>query len=205
MTEKESNKLVCENLNYVKAVANQYKGKGIDFEDLVSEGTIAMLMAAKKFDESRSSKFVAYAGPFVRKAMEQAIEKQAAMYRVPKDERKNAPKGVGKPVSMDAPLSVGNQYTLLDILANKDAEMADDSYNFQVMLKALKANADQLSGRDKEVIKRFYGLDADRETMAEIATAMGLKRERVRQIRDHAIRKMSRNTSSRILKAFLKK
>lgn len=205
MTEKESNRLVCENLNYVKSVANQYKGKGVDFEDLVSEGTIAMLMAAKKFDESRSTKFVAYAGPFVRKAMEQAIERQAATYRVPKDQRRFVPKGAEKTLSMDAPLSAGNQYTLLDILANKDAEMADEDINFKAMLKDLKANVEMLAGRDKEVVKRFYGLDTDRETMAEIALAMGLKRERIRQIRDHAIRKMHRNTSSRILKAFLKK
>ena len=49
MTEKEINKIVSENLNYVKSVANQYKGKGVEFDDLVSEGTLAMLMAARKF------------------------------------------------------------------------------------------------------------------------------------------------------------
>ena len=49
MTEKDINKIVSENLNYVKSVANQYKGKGVEFDDLVSEGTLAMLMAARKF------------------------------------------------------------------------------------------------------------------------------------------------------------
>ena len=71
MTEKEINKIVSENLNYVKSVANQYKGKGVEFDDLVSEGTLAMLMAARKFQADRGTDFVAYAGPFVHKAISQ--------------------------------------------------------------------------------------------------------------------------------------
>lgn len=55
MTEKEINKIVSENLNYVKSVANQYKGKGVEFDDLVSEGTLAMLMAARKFQADRGT------------------------------------------------------------------------------------------------------------------------------------------------------
>lgn len=53
MTERETNKIVSENLNYVKSVANQYRGNGVEFDDLVSEGTLAMIMAARKFDETR--------------------------------------------------------------------------------------------------------------------------------------------------------
>ena len=88
MTERETNKIVSENLNYVKSVANQYRGNGVEFDDLVSEGTLAMIMAARKFDETRGSQFVAYASPFIRKAMQQAIDKQSALYRVPKDQKK---------------------------------------------------------------------------------------------------------------------
>ena len=88
MTEKEINKIVSENLNYVKSVANQYKGKGVEFDDLVSEGTLAMLMAARKFQADRGTDFVAYAGPFVHKAISQAIDKQSGVYRLPKDQKK---------------------------------------------------------------------------------------------------------------------
>ena len=70
MTEKECNILVSENLNYVKAVANQFRGKGMEFDDLVSEGTLAMITAAQKFDASRGTRFVSYAAPFIRKAMQ---------------------------------------------------------------------------------------------------------------------------------------
>ena len=205
MTEKECNQIVSENLNYVKSVANQFKGKGIDFEDLVSEGTLAMITAAQKFDASRGAKFVAYASPFIRKAMQEAIDKQSAMYRIPKDQKRYAPRSASKAVSVDAPLSAGNQFTLLDILVNNDVEMADDNVAFQQMLKDLNHCVANLGVRESEVIRKFYGLGINHETLAEIAEDMSLKRERVRQIRDKALRKISKNTNSKILKTFLRK
>lgn len=205
MTEKEINNLVNDNINYVKSVANQYKGKGVEFDDLVSEGTLAMIMAAKKFDTNRGSQFVAYAAPFIRKAMQEAIDKQVAVYRVPKDQKKFAPRGTGKAVSIDAPLSVGNQYTLLDILVNQDAKLADDNAAFAQMLEDLKKCVAQLEEREQAVITKFYGLGVAHETLAEIAEDMQLKRERVRQIRDKAIRQIAKNTKSRVLKSFLRK
>lgn len=205
MTEKEINKLVNDNINYVKSVANQYKGQGLEFDDLVSEGTLAMIMAAQKFDETRGSQFVAYAAPFIRKAMKEAIDKQAAVYRVPKDQKKFAPRSASKAVSIDAPLSVGNQYTLLDILVNKDVQLADDNAAFAQMLADLQKCVAQLDERDQMVINKFYGLGVAHETLAEIAEDMQLKRERVRQIRDKAIRKIAKNTTSRVLKSFLRK
>ncbi len=205
MTEKETNKLVSDNINYVKSVANKMRGKGVEFEDLVSEGTLAMLMAAQKFDESKGAKFVSYASSFVHKAMLAAIDKQAAIYRVPKDQKKYAPRKASKAVSIDAPLSVGNQYTLLDILVNKDVHLADDNAAFAQMLTSLQKCIDLLEDRDKEVITKFYGLGVAHETLAEIAEDMQLKRERVRQIRDKAIRNIAKNTTSKELKYFLRK
>lgn len=205
MTERETNKIVSENLNYVKSVANQYRGNGVEFDDLVSEGTLAMIMAARKFDKTRGSQFVAYASPFIRKAMQQAIDKQSALYRVPKDQKKYAPRNAAKAVSIDAPLSVGNQYTLLDILVNKDAKMADDNTAFTQMLNDLERCVEELDERDRTVISKFYGIGTAHETLAEIAEDMQLKRERVRQIRDKAIRQISRYTTSKVLKHFLRK
>lgn len=205
MTNKECNQIVSDNINYVKSVANRFRGKGVEFDDLVSEGTLAMITAAQKFDATRGTKFISYASPFIRNAMQEAIEKQSAMYRIPKDQKKFAPRNADKAVSIDAPLNAGNQYTLLDILVNKDVEMADDNVAFRQMLKDLNHCVDQLDVRESEVIRKFYGLGIHHETLAEIADDMGMKRERARQIRDKAIRKISKNASSRILKAFLRK
>lgn len=205
MTEKKIDKLVNDNINYVKSVANQYKGLGLEFDDLVSEGTLAMIMAAQKFDETRGSQFVAYAAPYIRKAIKEAVEKQSALYRVPKDQKNFVPKNVNKAVSIDAPLSVGNQYTLLDILVNKDVKLADDNTEFTQMLSDLQKCVANLDDRAQTVINKFYGLGAPHETLAEIAEDMQLKRERVRQIRDKAIRQIAKNATSRALKAFLRK
>ncbi len=205
MKQKDIDKLVSDNLNYVKSVANQYRGKGIEFDDLVSEGTLAMITAANKYDESRGAQFVAYAGPFIRKAMESAIEKQSSLYRVPKDQKKFVPRNAEKAMSIDAPLSDGNQYTLLDILVNKDVDLADDNAAFRQMLKDLERCIQVLDEREQIIIKKFYGLGETHETLAEIAEDMQLKRERVRQIRDKATRKIAKNAKSLYLKSFLKK
>ena len=205
MTEKDCNILVSENLNYVKSVANQFRGKGIEFDDLVSEGTLAMITAAQKYDASRGTKFVSYAAPFIRKAMQETVDKQSALYRIPKDQKKYAPRNASKAMSIDQPISEGYQYTLLDILVNQDVGMADDNVAFQQMLKDLNNCVDLLDEREKEVVRKFYGLGIHHETLAEIADDMSLKRERVRQIRDKAIRKISKNASSKVLKHFLRK
>lgn len=205
MTEKEINQIVTDNLNYVKSVANQFRSQGVEFDDLVSEGTLAMMMAAKKFDASHGTQFVAYASPFIRKAMQQAIDKQSALYRVPKDQKKYAPRNASKAVSIDAPLSEGNKYTLLDILINKDAQQADDNAAFSQMLNDLTRCVKALEEREKTVVSKFYGIGVPHETLAEIAEDMQLKRERVRQIRDKAIRHISKNTTSKTLKHFLRK
>ena len=108
-------------------------------------------------------------------------------------------------MSIDQPISEGYQYTLLDILVNQDVDMADDNVAFQQMLKDLNNCVDLLDEREKEVVRKFYGLGIHHETLAEIADDMSLKRERVRQIRDKAIRKISKNASSKVLKHFLRK
>lgn len=189
MEKKDINLLVSMNLNYVKAVANQYRGCGVEFDDLVGEGYLAMMQAAQKFDASRGSNFVAYAAPFIRKAMEKVLP----------------PQHTKSQKSIDAPLSSTNQYTLLDILNDKDAEQADDNAILKMVHDDLLNALEVLDARDKEVIMRFYGIGTPHRTMMEIAEELDLKRERVRQIRDKAIRKMTKNAHTKVLKAILKK
>ena len=205
MKENDINKLISDNLNFVKSIANKYTGKGLEFDDLVSEGYMAMVQAAQKFDADRGTNFVGYAAPFIRKAMEQAIDQQAGVCKVPKSDRKFASHSANNAVSIDAPLSEGAHYTLLDVLVNKDALMADDNAAFREMLKDLQATLQVLDEREKVVVEKFYGIGIAHVTLAEIGEDMGLKRERVRQIRDKALRKISKNAKTKALKSFLKK
>ena len=205
MKENDINKLVSDNLNFVKSIANQYHGKGLEFDDLVSEGYMALIQAAQKFDTSRGTQFVSYAAPFIRKAMQQAIEKQSGILRVPKSACKTKARPASSTVSIDAPLGEGNRYTLLDILVNKDALLADENTAFRQMYSDLQTCLQVLDEREKEVVEKFYGIGKPHITLAEIGEDMGLKRERIRQIRDKALRKISKNAKTKALKTFLKK
>ena len=167
--------------------------------------SIAMLQAAQKFDAERGTNFVGYAAPFIRKAMEQAITQQSGVCRVPKNDRKLMTRSANSAVSIDAPLSEGTHYTLLDIIINKDALIADESTVFQQMMDDLQNCIATLDEREQEIIRKFYGIGIAHVTLAEIAEDMNLKRERVRQIRDKAIRKIGKNAKTKILKSFLRK
>ncbi len=193
MEDNKRNQLVVDNINYVKSLANKYKGRGIEFDDLVSEGCMAMAQAAQKFDIERGTPFVSYAAPFIRKAMEQAIRQNSDAYSVPKDSHNKIKKEISRPLSVDAPLSANNKYTLLDILVNKDVLQADDNAYLRMIAKHLRSAIEQLNEREQMVVSKFFGIGCPHITMAEIAEDMGLKRERVRQIRNKAVRKMSRS------------
>lgn len=205
MKDNDINKLVSGNLNFVKAIANKYTGRGLEFDDLVSEGYMAMVQAAQKFDASRGTQFVGYAAPFIRKAMEQAIDQQAGICRIPKSEQVFTNRSAGSRVSIDQPLSEGSKVSLLDILVNKDALLADESTEFRLLMKDLQDCMAYLDEREKEVVEKFYGIGRAHVTLAEIGEDMNLKRERVRQIRDKALRKISKNAKTKALKVFLKK
>lgn len=205
MENKNINKLVTDNLNYVKSLANRYQGRGVDFEDLVSEGYMAMMQAAQKYDAQRGTQFVAYAAPFIRKAMEQAVKQRASANGMSKDSHYSTGKVAAPTLSVDAPLTTNNKYTLLDILVNKDAMTEEENAYFRMVAKDLHAAVDALDEREQTVIRKFFGIGCAHITMAEIAEDLGLKRERVRQIRDKAVRKMSRQAQTKVLKTLLRK
>lgn len=188
---KAAEKLVTANLRFVISMANKYRGRGVEVEDLVSEGNIALMNAAAKFDASRS-RFVSYAVPMVRRAMEQAVESQGALYRVPRGEATAAEKRRSRALSVDAPLGGRENINLLSLLVNPNAPEADamfeDSPHGSLLADALGV----LDGRERRVVAAVFGIGCERLTMAEAAAEMGLKRERVRQIRDKAVRKLSK-------------
>lgn len=207
MKEKEyDTALVSENMNYVKAIASKYRNRGVEFDDLVSEGYMAMVQAAQKYDQRRNTPFAAYAAPFIRKAMEQAIALQGSLYTSSAQQKSDKPTATqGKTLSIDAPLDSARQYTLLDMIASKDIPNADYDVDIKQILEELSEGLEKLEPREREVVRCFYGFGRPHLTLQEIAAEQGLKRERARQIRDKALRKLSKDTKSKILKALLKK
>lgn len=174
--EKAVDRLVTANLRYVVALARQMSEHSeVSINDLISEGNVAMLVAARRWDPDKEPRFVSYAAYSVRKAMTAADE--------PQDIRR---------MSTDGPLHPGQKNTFGDMLragkpmTDDGAEMAETSYAISVAMNSLNE-------RERDVMMHFYGIGTDAQmTMAEIGERMDLKRERVRQIRKTAERKLRR-------------
>lgn len=184
--------LVEPNLRFVLSLAHQYKGQGVSLDDLVSEGNIGMIQAAKRYRPEKGKRFVKFAAPIIRDAMERFVQKSGAFFNVSAKEASPAAPKRSHPVSVDAPIPAGstNNFNLLNLLVNAnspyaDADFirADDEAHLESLLKLL-------DDRERQVISLLYGIGTNRHTMAEAGLDMGLKRERVRQIRDKAFRKM---------------
>lgn len=182
---KEQEKLVTANMGYVVTLARQYKSDILNTNDLVNEGAIGLMKAAEKYDPERGKPFVTFAAPYIRRSIEAAIIK----VNTDTDVR-----------STDESLPVGsrNNYTLLNVLEDVNAEKADAIVEEDSLNDDLVACVDVLNEREREVVSRYYGLKGWRQTMAEIAEDMGLKRERVRQERDKAVRKLRRAAKSKM-------
>ncbi len=181
--KKQRDELVSKNIGYVVTLARQYSSELLSTDDLISEGSIGMIKAAEKYDPSRGKPFVTFAAPYIRHSIEEAIRKVTGEVPV---------------LSTDESLPVGskNNYTLLNVLEDKDAPKADHGVEQNALSDDLVRAIDFLNEREQAVIRGIYGVDEERKTMAEIGMALGLKRERVRQIRDKALRKLRKASSS---------
>lgn len=186
-------KLVEANLRFVVKIASQYRGKGVDLEDLISEGNLGLMKAAAKFDASKGVRFVNFAVVYIRQKMEQAIDK-TALYQVPKNIPSNhADRQNSHALSYDAPLGHRTNMSLLSVLVNPNAPIADERVYSEAIKQAIERALEGLDARESRVVNAFFAIDREHETMAEIAEDMGLKRERVRQIRDKAVRKLRKS------------
>jgi RNA polymerase primary sigma factor len=181
--ERALNKLIEANLRFVVVIARQYQGKGLSMEDLVSEGNMGLMKAASKYDATRGLRFVNYAVVFIRRQIEKALDKESAEQRV--DSMRD-----GQTRSVDAPLGSKANVSLLSVLVNADSPMADQRVYDANLAEAIEQALTELNERERAVINAYFGIGEERMTMAEIGEQMGLKRERVRQIRDRATRRM---------------
>ena len=190
--EKAVNILVESNLRFVLTIANGYRDQGIAYDDLVGEGNMGLLKAAKRFSPYPGKRFVKFAAPIIRDAIERHIEQHSGLYKVPRTEASSAEMRLSHPISVDAPIPAGsnNNFNLLNLLENANSPYADKAFEDADTQAHLERVIQVLDERQQRVISLLYGIGCDRVTMAEAGALMGLKRERVRQIRDAALRKL---------------
>lgn len=179
---KEQEKLIEGAMGYVITLARQYKSDILSTDDLISEGSMGVVKAAERYDASRGKPFVTFAAPYIRRSIEAAIQ------------RHDANDGDPEVRSTDESLPRGsnNNYTLLNVLEDPTARRADDDAEEASLSDDLVSKMFVLSERERTVIARYYGIECERQTMAEIAEALGIRRERVRQVRNQALRNLRR-------------
>jgi RNA polymerase primary sigma factor len=202
---KAVERLTSANLTFVVTLAHQYIKRGLALEDLVSEGNIGMFQAATKFNRSVGKRFVVFAAPYIRDAMEQAIEQQAGLYRVPRNvANTKLEKKRSRALSIDEPLCGSYELSLGHVIPDRNASVPGVALEKETLLKELRSLIGDLNPREQQVIRSLYGIGTEPKTMLETGMDMGLKRERVRQIRNKAIRKICKLTKNTYLKDYLK-
>ena len=183
MKKSERNALITANMGYVVTLARQYKSELLSTDDLISEGSIGLMKAAEKFDPSRGKPLVTFAAPFIRRSIENAISHLAGEVPIMSTDESQ-------------PIGSNNNFTLLNVLEDKDAPKTDAALELNALSDEMATAISTLNEREQAVIRRYFGIDSQRMTMAEIGTELGLKRERVRQIRDKAVRKLKKQGPS---------
>ena len=237
--QKALDKLTRANLRFVVSVAKQYQNQGLSLPDLIDEGNLGLIKAAKKFDETRGFKFISYAVWWIRQSILQALAEQSRIVRLPlnqvgslnkiskelskfEQENQRRPSAEelanrldipvekisstisvsGRSISVDAPFAEGEDNCMLDVLTNDDSPMADSSLNQESLSKEVDRALNQLHDREREILKMFFGIGCQEMTLEEIGDKFDLTRERVRQIKEKAIRKL-KGQKSRLLKSYL--
>ena len=189
--ERAVNKLIEANLRFVVVIARQYQGRGLAMEDLVSEGNIGLMKAARKYDATKGLRFVNYAVVPIRQQIEKALKVESAEQRVESVRD-------GQTRSVDAPLGTKTNMSLLSVLVDSNSPLADERLLRSNVESAVEYALRSLNERESQVVNAFFGIGQEHATMAEIAEDMNLKRERVRQIRDKAIRRMKKIYKSKM-------
>ena len=130
-------------------------------------------------------------------------EELSEMIDVPKDKIADTLRVSGRHVSVDAPFVEGEDNSLLDILVNNDSPNADRGLVNESLNKEIDRALSTLAPREREIVKSFFGIGCQEMTLEEIGERFGLTRERVRQIKEKAIRRLRSNSRSKLLKSYL--
>lgn len=230
------------NLRFVVSVAKQYQNQGLSLSDLINEGNVGLIKAAKRFDETKGFKFISYAVWWIRQSILQAIVENSRIVRMPLNkvgsynkvndayisfvqefEREPSDeelaellgitprevqvmlRGNNRHVSLDAPLagSEDGDATMLDVMIPEESGEPDLHLMAESLREEVALGLNILSPREMEVISSYYGLNGYQPlTLDEIGELYGLTRERVRQIKERALRRLRKSHSSE-LKAYL--
>ena len=232
--------LTKANLRFVVSVAKQYQGQGLGLIDLINEGNVGLITAAKKFDETRGFKFISYAVWWIRQSILQALAENSRLVYLPlnqvnnltkihrflsdfaqKNERtpsneeiaealdidvekvKTIMQSSGRPTSMDAPLADDEGSCLLDLLQSRDGSNTERDLITGSLITEVSSAVRKLPERERKVVEMFFGLNGPEMNLEDIGRELHLSRERVRQLKEKALKLLREAQEASILKTYL--
>jgi len=216
LTEKEKKEIISElligNLRFVITVSKQYQNQGLDLSDLIAEGNYGLLKAIENFDWSKNLRFISYAVWWIRQSILQSLNEHSRTIRLPVNvvqEYQKAKKELDKigttlpdkfanlpyTVDLDSPFNDEGD-TLLDLVVNVNAGSPDSGLSTEQTVKDKLLNMlNILDEREKVIIEDYFGLSGNTRTLEDIGNDFDLTKERVRQIKEKALRKLRNETS----------
>lgn len=233
--------LVKSNLKFVISVAKQYQNNGLTLNDLINEGNVGLLKAARRFDETKGFKFITYAVWWIRQAILKAIVENSRIIRLPhnkhhltkkiqenyqsfiqENEREPSPEEISdlfginindiedmlqlnaKHLSLDEPIgSHDGAMSYIDTLGDDNTDSPDLKAIEDSMKHELYANMKSLAPREREILIDLFGLfNKPSKSIEEVSDDHGISIERIRQVRDHAFRRLKRSFSRNNFKPF---
>ena len=232
--------LVKRNLRFVISVAKKYQNRGLPLIDLIGEGNVGLLTAARKFDPDQGVKFISYAVWWIRQAILSSLARQGRTVRVPlnrtadlsriikaseilrqKMRREPTPEELAQvtglsvdvvqslaalntgDVRLDAPMDPDGDRSLIErFVADEMPDTEEEAMN-RFLTDEIEQALNTLPPRDAKVLRLYFGLEGGREhTLEEIGSMLGVTRERVRQLRDRALKRLREGDVGRALGSF---
>lgn len=232
--------LAKRNLRFVISVAKKYQNRGLPLTDLIGEGNVGLLTAARKFDPDQGVKFISYAVWWIRQAILASLARQGRTVRVPLNRtadlskivrtaealrqemrREPTPEEISAAtglslevvqslaalntgeVRLDAPLDPDGDRALIERFIAEDLPDTEEKTMERFLSDEVEDALKTLPARDAKVLRLYFGLDGGREhTLEEIGGMLGVTRERVRQLRDRALKRLREGDVGRALASF---
>ncbi len=232
--------LARANLRFVISVAKKYQNRGVSLTDLIQEGNVGLVTAARKFDPEQGVKFISYAVWWIRQAILASLANQGRSVRVPlnrasdlarifrekerlKQElgREPTPEELAKAteltpelieslqtlnaaeIRLDAPIGDSEDSQLVERFITEEAAEPEQDVEARLLTEAVRGALGTLEARDAKVLRLYFGLEGEREhTLEEIGNMLAVTRERIRQLRDRALRRLREGEKGSALESF---
>ena len=214
-------KIIDSNMRFVVKVAIQYRGCPIPLSDLMSEGAMGLMRAIETFDNTRGIKFITYGVWWIKAYITRAINEQGNLVRLPANQHLRIREGLKKQargqdvseevksliqlgqkgVSIDSPLKADSKSSYAESLQDVSAIDPESNSEIQAVEDGIRSILKSLPLREYSVLAGIYGVGFDApQTLREVGESMNISHERVRQLRDQALKRITHTVTKDILK-----